>query len=268
MGLPAPSTLRQLITKGGRAATLPADGVLLTQTLGQLLGLRVGDSVELELREGDRRIVSAPIVGFIDETVGLWVYAPTSLVNQLSGDWGAVSSVLLQVNSSDVEAVEAQLRRSPEIIDVSDVHADKRRLFDMNARIMDVWTAISISLAASVAFGVVYNNARINLGARSRELASLRVLGFSRREVSAVLLASLALEVLIGIPIGLVLGHFWAVQFMGSVDPETFRWEVVVSPRTYLLVILVVLLAASASALWVRRNVDRFDLMSVLKARD
>jgi putative ABC transport system permease protein len=133
---------------------------------------------------------------------------------------------------------------------------------------MNVWTAISIGLAASVAFGVVYNNARINLGARERELASLRVLGFSRREVSTVLLASLALEVLIAIPIGLVLGHFWAVQFMGSVDPETFRWEVVVAPSTYLLVVLVILLAASASAFWVRRNVDRFDLMSVLKARD
>lgn len=268
MGLPDPSTLRQLVPKGGRVTTVPADGVLLTKTLGELLGLRVGEALDIELREGERRRVHAPIVGFIDEAVGLWVYAPTALVNQLSADWGAVSSVLLQVNPSDVDRVEAHLRRSPEIIDVSDVHADKLRLFDMNARIMDVWTAISVTLAASVAFGVVYNNARINLGARSRELASLRVLGFSRREVSAVLLTSLALEVLIGIPIGLVLGHFWAVQFMGSVDPETFRWEVIVSPRTYLLVILVVLLAASASAFWVRRNVDRFDLMSVLKARD
>jgi putative ABC transport system permease protein len=164
--------------------------------------------------------------------------------------------------------VEAHLRSSPEIIDVSDARADKARLFDLNARIMDVWTAISVALAASVAFGVVYNNARINLGARSRELASLRVLGFSRREVSQVLLASLFLEVAIGIPLGLVFGHFWAVQFMGAVDPETFRWQVVVAPSTYLLVILVIVLAASASAFWVRRSVDQFDLISVLKARE
>ncbi|HEU4581409.1 MAG TPA: FtsX-like permease family protein [Polyangiaceae bacterium] len=268
MGLPDISTLRQLIAKGGRAVPIPSDGVLLTKTLGELLQLQVGDRLEIELREGERRLVQAPIAGFIDETIGLSVYASRGLVDQLSGDQGAISSVLLQIEPADLPAVEARLRRSPEIIDVSDVHADKQRMFDMNARIMNVWTAISIGLAASVAFGVVYNNARINLGARERELASLRVLGFSRREVSAVLLASLALEVLIAIPIGLVLGHYWAVQFMGTVDPETFRWEVIIAPSTYLLVILVILLAASASAFWVRRNVDRFDLMSVLKARD
>jgi putative ABC transport system permease protein len=164
--------------------------------------------------------------------------------------------------------VEQKLRDSPEIIDVSDVRADKARMFDLNARSMGVWTAIAVSLAASVAFGVVYNNARINLGARSRELASLRVLGFSRREVSAVLLASLFVEVALGIPIGLVLGHFWAEQFMGGMDVEAFRWQVAIAPSTYLMVILVVLLAASASAFWVRRSVDRFDLVSVLKARE
>lgn len=268
MGFPDPTTLHQLVAKGGRVVPLPEDGVLLTQTLGELLSLRVGDRVELELREGARHLVRPLIVGFIDETIGLFVYASWSLVNQLSADRGTVSSVLLQVEPGDLESVEARLRRSPEIIDVSDVRADKKRMFDMNARIMDIWTAIAVGLAASVAFGVIYNNARINLGARSRELASLRVLGFSRREVSTVLLASLALEVGVGIPIGLVLGHFWAERFMGAVDPETFRWEVIVAPQTYVLVILVVLLAASASAVWVRRSVDRFDLMSVLKARD
>jgi putative ABC transport system permease protein len=268
MGLPGDATLRQLISKSGRAVSVPAEGVLLTKTLGELLDLRLGDRIQIELREGQRRTVQAPVAGFIDETIGLSIYAPRSLVDQLSGDQGAISSVLLQVEPGDLEAVEARLRRSPEVIDVADVHADKRRMFDMNARIMNVWTAISISLAASVAFGVVYNNARINLGARERELASLRVLGFSRREVSTVLLASLALEVLLAIPIGLVAGHFWAERFMATVDPETFRWDVSVAPRTYLLVVLVIVLASSASAFWVRRNVDRFDLMSVLKAKD
>jgi putative ABC transport system permease protein len=262
------TTLRQLIAKGGRVVPVPAEGVLLTQTLGELLGLRIGDPIEIELREGRRRTVRPLVSGFIDETIGLSVYASAQLINQLSGDQGAVSSVLLQVERSDLERVEAHLLSSPEIIDVSDARADKVRLFDLNARIMDVWTAISVALAASVAFGVVYNNARINLGARSRELASLRVLGFSRREVSQVLLASLLLEVAIGIPIGLVFGHFWAVQFMSAVDPETFRWQVVVAPSTYLLVTLVIVLAASASAFWVRRSVDRFDLISVLKARE
>jgi putative ABC transport system permease protein len=268
MGYPTPTTLRQLVASGGRVVPLPTDGVLVTQALGQVLGLEVGDRPQIELREGERLSVRPAIVGFVDEAVGLSVYAPLGLVSALEGDLGAVSSVLLDVEPASIAGVEARLRRSPEVIDVSDVRADMNRMFDMNASIMNVWTAISIALAASVAFGVVYNNARIALSARSRELASLRVLGFSRREVSAILLAGLAIEVLLAIPIGLVLGRWWANEFMSSVDQETFRWEVVIGPQTYVLVIFVVILAASASALWVRRSVDRLDLILVLKDRE
>jgi putative ABC transport system permease protein len=268
MGLPEPTTLRQLIATGGHVVPAPTDGVLLTRTLGDILGLHVGDRPLVELREGDHRVVQPLIVGFVDEAVGLSVYAPSDLVANLAGDLGAVSSVLLRVDPRELARVEARLRRSPEIIDVSDAHADLTRMFDTRARIMDVWTAIAVVLAASVAFGVVYNNARISLSARSRELASLRVLGFARGEVSSILLAGLAVEVAIGIPIGLVLGRLWARQFMSSADQETFRWEVIIAPQTHVLVIMVVLIAALASALWVRRNIDQLDLLQVLKARE
>jgi putative ABC transport system permease protein len=127
---------------------------------------------------------------------------------------------------------------------------------------------VSITLASSVILGVVYNNARIALAARSRDLASLRVLGFSRAEISRVLVGGLAIEVLLAIPIGLWLGRRWAAYFMGSMDQETFRWAVVIAPRTYLLASVVSLLAASASALWVRKSLDRLDLIGVLKTRE
>ena len=154
------------------------------------------------------------------------------------------------------------------MIDISDVREDMNRLLDMNTQVMDVWTAVSVLLAASVVFGVVYNNARITAAARSRELASLRVLGFTRREVSAILLYSLAVEVAVAIVLGLWLGGVWAHAFMRSVDPETFRWQVVIAPETYLMVVVVVLASALASALWVRRGIDRLDLIGVLKSRE
>jgi putative ABC transport system permease protein len=138
----------------------------------------------------------------------------------------------------------------------------------MNASFMNVWTAISIALSASVVFGVVYNNARIGLAARSRDLASLRVLGFTRREISLILLGTQAIEVGTAVPIGLWLGGVWARKFMSQVDQESFRWTVVIAPRTYLLSVAVTLLAAMASALWVRRSLDSLDLVSVLKARE
>jgi putative ABC transport system permease protein len=269
MGIEDQATLRRLVTRGGGAAVdVPSDGVLLTKTLGDVLGLKVGDRPSLEVREGERRTVRPVIAGFIDESIGLQVYAREGLVAALEGDMGAVSSVLLKVDRSQIEGIESELRRSPHVIDVSDVNADMERLFDMNASIMNVWTAISVVLSACVVFGVVYNNARISLAARSRDLASLRVLGFSRGEISVILLSGLAFEVLLALPVGLVLGHYWAQGFMSTVDQETFRWQVFVAPATYFLSVAVAMLAASASALWVRRSLDRLDLISVLKERE
>jgi len=134
---------------------------------------------------------------------------------------------------------------------------------------MDIWTAVSITLAACVIFGVVYNNARIALALRSRELASLRVLGLSRREISSILIAGLAFEVLLAIPLGLLLGRAWAELFFSrAVDQETFRFQVLVEGRTYLMAALTAVLAGTVSALWVRRSLDRLDLIDVLKTRE
>ena len=268
MGLPRDGTLRRLVERGRAELRLPHDGVVLTRTFADILGLRIGDRPEIQLKQGDRRTVRPLVLGFVDEAIGLTIYAQAGQLAELEGDLGAVSSVLLRVDPLQSERVQAALRRSPRVIDVSETRAEMQRLLDMNASIMNVWTAISIALSASIVFGVVYNNARIALAARARDLASLRVLGFTRGEISTIAIGSQALEVALAIPLGLWLGTAWARQFMKSVDQETFRWSVVVAPKTYLLSIAVTLLAAAASALWVRRSLDRLDLVSVLKARE
>jgi len=268
IGLPPGATLRRLVERGGHERDLPPDGLLLTAMLGQILDLRVGDRVDLELREGERLRVRPVVAGFIDESVGLMMYARADFIAALEADQGAVSSVLLKVDPPSKAAVEARLRRSPRAIDISDVPGDVQRLRDMNGSMMDIWTVVSITLSACVIFGVVYNNARIALAMRSRDLASLRVLGFSRGEISSILIGGLAVEVAIGIPLGLVLGRYWAALFMRSVDQEMFRWAVVIAPSTYLLAAAVAVLASAASALWVRRGLDRLDLIGVLKTRE
>jgi putative ABC transport system permease protein len=177
--------------------------------------------------------------------------------------------VLLRVDPLQRSTVDGALRRSPHVIDVSDVAADVQRMRDMNGAAMDIWTTVSVLMAACVIFGVVYNNARIALATRSRELASLRVLGLSRAEISSILIAGLAIEVMLAIPVGLVLGRGWAeLFFTRAVDQETFRFQVLVEGRTYALAALVALLAATTSALWVRRAIDRLDLIGVLKTRE
>jgi putative ABC transport system permease protein len=269
MGLASNGSLRRLVARGGHEVQVPDEGVLVTTALGKILGVRAGDLLDIEVLEGDRPRVRAPVAGFVDEAVGLQIYARAGTVARLEGDLGAVSSVLLRVDPPALAAVEEQLRRSPRIIDVSDVDAEVQRLRDMNGAAMDVWTLVSITLAACVIFGVVYNNARIALATRSRELASLRVLGLSRREISTILIAGLAVEVALAVPLGLYLGHQWAVFFFTrAVDQETFRFQVLVEGRTYVLATAVAALAATASALWVRRSLDRLDLIGVLKTRE
>jgi putative ABC transport system permease protein len=269
MGLPTDATLRRLVARGGHEVPVPADGLLVTTALGRILGIKIGDRLDVQVREGDRPLVRPQVVGFVDESVGLQLYARAGTIAGLEGDLGAVSSVLLKVDPARLASVEDWLRRSPRVVDVADVSADVQRLRDMNGAAMDIWTVVSITLAAFVIFGVVYNNARIALAARARELASLRVLGLSRGEISTILIAGLAIEVLVAIPIGLLLGRAWAVLFFSrAVDQETFRFQVLIEGRTYLLAALVAALAAAASALWVRRSLDRLDLIGVLKTRE
>jgi putative ABC transport system permease protein len=267
-GLPRSADLQRIIDRHGPAVPLPADGILMNATLAEILDLDVGDRPTLERREGDRRAVSPFIAGLVDDAVGLSLYAPDDVVAALGHDAGVVSTALLTVDPTLRPALEERLRRSPAVIDVSDLGADIARLRAMNESSMDVWTMVAVSLGAAVIFGVVYNNARIALALRSRELASLRVLGFTRQEISTVLLSGLAIEVALAIPLGLLLGRWWAASFMGAMDPETFRWSIAIAPRTYLRAAAVAVGAAAASALWVRRSLDRLDLVSVLKTRE
>jgi putative ABC transport system permease protein len=268
LGFPAAATLRRLLARNGHEVPIPEGAVILSKKLAEVLDIQVGDRPELEVREAERATVRPVVAGFVDDSVGLYIYAQSSLVGDLEGDLGAVSSALLRVDPDKIASVEAHLRRAPNVIDVSDVKLDIQRLRDMNGAAMDIWSAVSVTLAASVIFGVVYNNARIALAMRSRDLASLRVLGFSRGEISSILIGGLALEVLLAIPLGLWLGKQWADFFFKQVDQETFRFQVLISGRTYFLAVVVTLLAAAASSLWVRRSLDRLDLIGVLKTRE
>jgi putative ABC transport system permease protein len=268
LGLPAHGTLRRLIENGGREQRLPANGVIVSKTLGDVLEFGSGDRLELELRDGARRTVVVTVAGFVSDSVGMFLYAQSDVLARLERDTGTVSSVLMRIDPPRRSAVEATLRRSPLAVDISDLAADTQRSRDMHASVIDVWTLVSITLAACVIFGLVYNDARIALAVRSRDLASLRVLGFLRREISTILIAGLALEVALAIPVGLWLGRRWGALFMHNVDQESFRFTVVVAPRTYLLCALVAVLSAAASALLVRRSLDRLDLIAVLKTRE
>jgi len=126
----------------------------------------------------------------------------------------------------------------------------------------------NLVFSSIIAGGVVYNAARVSLSERSRELASLRVLGFTRGEISFILLGELAAVTLMAIPVGMVMGYAFAGLLVAAFNTELYRFPLVVSPRTFAYAACSVLVAAALSGLAVRRRLDHLDLVAVLKTRE
>ncbi|HWB19363.1 MAG TPA: ABC transporter permease, partial [Phycisphaerales bacterium] len=114
---------------------------------------------------------------------------------------------------------------------------------------------------------VIYNSARIALAERSHELATMRVLGFTRVECSMVLLGELGLLTIAALAPGMLLGSGFAAIITAVIGGETVRIPYVISPGTYGFAAVVVLTAAIVSGMIVRRRVDRLDLVEVLKTK-
>ncbi|MCE9575390.1 MAG: ABC transporter permease [Deltaproteobacteria bacterium] len=267
-GMPDPPVLRHLLDHGEVLVTPPTDGVLMTDQLAEDLGLAVGDPVDVEILEGDWATRTLVVSGLIDETFGLQAYARSEWLDRFVRSEPRVTTVLLEVEADRADDVRARLKELPAVVGVTST----QRIID-NYRKQTGETMLTITIiltlsAAAIAVGVVYNNARIALSMRGRDLATLRVLGFTRREISSVLLGELGVQVLLGVPLGLYLGYWLARMFAAAVDPEFMRFPLYIAPRTYALAAAVALIAGVISALLVRRKLDRLDLVAVLKASE
>lgn len=127
---------------------------------------------------------------------------------------------------------------------------------------------VLVGLAAMIAFGVVYNFSRISLSEQGREMASLRVLGFRRGEVSGLILAEIAAVVLLAQPLGWLIGTVVALGMVEGYSSEIYRMPFVLGPDVFAYSSLVVIVAALLSGLVIRRRVDRLDMIAVLKTRE
>ena len=266
-GLPAEPVLHRLVGADLRVCAPAADGLILSRRLADRLALHPGDHVAVEVLEGKRPRVDMTVVGLLDELLGLGAYTDISTVNRLMGEADAVSSVGIAV-AGDTGALRRLLQERPKVATISERAVSLRQFRQTTQTFVLVMAGILSVFSVMIAVGVVYNHARIALQERAWELASLRVLGFTRAEVASLLLSELLLQLLIAIPLGLWLGH-WLVHGMIVLnETEMFTIPAVISPRSYALAAAVVLLTGVASALIVRRRIDQLDLVSVLKTRE
>lgn len=267
-GVPRTSDLRRVLDSDLNIQPIPEQGVVLSSNLAERLDLRVGDPILVEVLEGDRPTRTLVVAGIVDELLGVGAYIDNQALNQFMHEGPRVSGAWLLVDPASVDPLYERLRQTPGVASVSRLSAMLEAFEASSKEIQLTARSILLVFASVIAIGVVYNSARITLSERSRELASLRVIGFSKAEVSTILLGEFGILLAAAIPFGWLFGWYLAWAAMAGVDSDLYRFPLVIQPSTYAFAALVVVIAGVATALLVRRRVNDLDLVAVLKTRE
>jgi len=268
LGATPDARLNRIVDGLSRIARVPPGGLLLSSMLARVLDVRRGDEVAVELLEGGRRTQRIEVAGVVDDFMGMNAYMDTRALHELMREGATVSGAYLRVDPLQSRVLYSTLKATPRVAGVLVKDAARQNLTDTFVSMMRQMLAVYMLFAGVIAFGVVYNNARISLAERSRELATLRVIGFSRAEISYILLGELFIITLIALPVGCAMGYGLAAGMMSLLETEMWRLPFVILPGTYALAIMTSAGTTIVSALIVRRRLDRLDLVAVLKIRE
>jgi putative ABC transport system permease protein len=268
LGLPANPQLSRVIDRRTGPVELPPDGILLSAALGEQLGATAGDRISVEALEGARPRREIPIARLIEDFLGLAAYMETGALARMMREDASLSGAFLAIDSRQEEDLYRTLKQTPDVAGVALASAATRSFRDtIRANMMRI-IFFNVVFSIIIAIGVVYNAARISLSERSRDLASLRVLGFSRGEITQILLGELGLVTLAAIPIGVVCGSGLAWLTLALLRNELYRIPFIIERSTYGWAIVTVVAASLLSGLLVRRRLERLDLVAVLKTRE
>mgnify|MGYP000157908903 CR=1 FL=1 len=267
-GIAPGANLNRLLDSAGKPIVLPKEGLLMSEKLAEVIGARIGDEVEVQVLEGRRPVLHIPIRGLVTDFAGVAAYMDISALRREMKEGDTINGAYLALDHKRWDDFMRELKDTPQAAIVM-VKRDQLAAFrETTGKSIGIIRQLYLVLATIVAFGVVYNSARIALSERSRELATLRVVGFSLAEVRGVLVGELAILVLLALPFGLLFGRGLALFIMSSFSTETVRLPIVIQPHTYSIAILVVLTASVLSFALVSRMIAKLDMVGVLKARD
>ena len=246
----------------------PAVGLLVSERVATLLALGVGDKVEVELLQKDHRIEKVPVTAIVQSFVGLAVYMHSDALDRLLGEGPRISAARVSIDPSRLPDLYRAVKETPAVASIALQDASRQRFRETIEQNITIMTTVYTALAVIITFGVVYNSARIQLSERARELASLRVFGFTRGEVSGVLITELGAMVLLAQPLGWLLGYLFSWSVVKGFESDLFRVPFIINTSTFAFSSLVVVAVAAALALIVRRRIDHLDLVRVLKTRE
>jgi putative ABC transport system permease protein len=265
-GIPQHALHSRVIDAQARLIDLPPEGLVVSSKLAEVLGARLGDDLVVESLEGRRLTRTVPLVGLAEDFAGMAAYMDIHAVNRLLGEGDVVTGASITFDAARRREFLRSLKDIPRVSWIAIKDSLRENFRQTTAASIGLIQMIYLVFATVVAFGVVYNNARISLAERARELATLRVIGFSRREVGTVLVTELVLLALLAVPLGLLLGTGFASAILKQVNTETVRLPLVLTASNYTFAVLVVTLASALSAVVVLRKLSHLDLVGALKA--
>lgn len=268
LGLDKEARQFQLIDEKIRRIELPEGGLLLAEKMGALLGARPGDRVTIEVLEGSRPTREVVVAGLAQEYLGTTPYMEISALNHLMKESSVISGAHLRVDAREADRLYEQLKETPGVAGVTIKKAALANFKKTLAETLLIMVWFQTAFSMVIAFGVVYNAARLAVAERSRELASLRVLGFTRAEISWILLGELTILTVVAIPLGLLGGYVAAYFLVMTFDTDMFRIPFHLESATFARAVVVVVIAALISGLIVRRKLDQLDLIAVLKTKE
>lgn len=267
-GIEEDPQLRRVVGADGRAWAIPSEGVVLTAIFAKTLEVRAGDTIEVEVMEGNRARKDMLVVGVVDEPIGFSAYVSRATANRLLGEGDVLTGAYLQVDASERDRVFAQLKAMPQVAGANLREAAYSQFRQMIDRSVGIMITMNLVFAWIIAFGLVYNGARISLSERGYELATLRVLGFTQRETASLLLGEQAVITGAGLPAGLALGIALTLYFIWMLSTQMWRMPFVVTGANLVGAMAAVAFAAAASGGAVAWRLRRLDLVAALKARE
>lgn len=260
--------LMRLLDTQLKVIDLPSQGVILTDYLAELLHIKPGDMLTIEVLEGNRPRVQVPVVGTAKEYLGVNAYMQRDALNRLLKEGGAISAAWVKVDQRYQREVYAGLKDMPRVAGVVEQKSAIKSFNETMDETILFFTFITTLLGGSIAFGVIYNSMRIALSERNRELASLRVLGFHRGEIAYILLGEFGLLTLAAIPLGMLFGYGLCAYMAYKFDTDLYRIPLVLGLNVYAFAALVVIVSSIISALMIWRNLAHLDMVAVLKTKE
>lgn len=246
----------------------PRGGLTVSQKLAELLEARVGDELVVEILEGERGVRRLPIVKVFANFTEPGAYLNRQELHHILQESEVLSGAYLAVDRDRIDDVYREVKQTPSIAGVTDKHATMKNFRDLISESTALMRTVNAIFAMLIAFGVIYNCSMIIMAERARDLATLRVMGFTRAEAARVLLGEIAVITLLSIPVGLPIGYAFSFLTTLALDTETYRFPLVIETSTYSYSVIVILVAALLSSLYVKRMVNTLDLISVLKVKE